>query len=51
VEEIACWTGSYRVNNIAFYDDALLVNPLEHIIIILREVKKRKEVEETIGRD
>jgi radical SAM superfamily enzyme YgiQ (UPF0313 family) len=41
VEEIACWTSHYRVNNIAFYDDALLVNPLEHIIKILKEVKKR----------
>jgi radical SAM superfamily enzyme YgiQ (UPF0313 family) len=41
VEEIECWTSHYRVNNIAFYDDALLVNPLEHIIVILKEVKKR----------
>jgi len=41
VEEIECWTSRYRVNNIAFYDDALLVNPLEHIIVILKEVKKR----------
>jgi radical SAM superfamily enzyme YgiQ (UPF0313 family) len=41
VEEIAYWTSHYRVNNIAFYDDALLVNPLEHIIKILREVKER----------
>jgi radical SAM superfamily enzyme YgiQ (UPF0313 family) len=41
VEEIACWTSRYRVNNIAFYDDALLVNPLESIIKILREVRKR----------
>jgi radical SAM superfamily enzyme YgiQ (UPF0313 family) len=41
VEEIACWTSRYRVNNIVFYDDALLVNPLEHIIKILKEVRKR----------
>jgi radical SAM superfamily enzyme YgiQ (UPF0313 family) len=41
VEEIACWTSRYRVNNIAFYDDALLVNPSEHIFEILKEVKKR----------
>jgi len=41
VEEIASWTSRYRVNNIAFYDDALLVNPLEHIIKILKEVRKR----------
>jgi len=41
VEEIAYWISQYRVNNIAFYDDALLVNPSEHIIEILKEVKKR----------
>jgi radical SAM superfamily enzyme YgiQ (UPF0313 family) len=41
VEEIAFWTSHYRVNNIAFYDDALLVNPSEHIIKILKEVRKR----------
>jgi len=41
VEEIACWTSHYRVNNIAFYDDALLVNPLEHIIKILKELRRR----------
>jgi radical SAM superfamily enzyme YgiQ (UPF0313 family) len=41
VEEIEYWTSHYRVNNIAFYDDALLVNSLEHIIAILKEVKKR----------
>jgi len=41
VEEIGYWTSHYRVNNIAFYDDALLVNPLEHIIRILKELRKR----------
>jgi radical SAM superfamily enzyme YgiQ (UPF0313 family) len=41
VEEITCWTSQYRVSNIAFYDDALLVNPSEHIIKILKEVRKR----------
>jgi radical SAM superfamily enzyme YgiQ (UPF0313 family) len=41
VEEIAYWTSHYRVNNIAFYDDALLANPSEHIIKILKEVRKR----------
>jgi radical SAM superfamily enzyme YgiQ (UPF0313 family) len=41
VDEIAFWTNDYRVNNIALYDDALLVNPTEHIIKILREVKKK----------
>lgn len=41
VEEIECWTNHYQINNIAIYDDALLVNPLEHIILILKEIKKR----------
>jgi radical SAM superfamily enzyme YgiQ (UPF0313 family) len=41
VEEIECWTSQYGVNNIAFYDDALLVDPLEHIFEILKGVKKR----------
>jgi radical SAM superfamily enzyme YgiQ (UPF0313 family) len=40
-EEIAYWISQYRVNNIAFYDDALLVSPSEHIIRILEEVRKR----------
>ncbi len=42
VEEIECWATRYEVRNIAFYDDALLVNPSEHIIPLLREVKKRE---------
>lgn len=41
VEEIEYWTNRYKVCNIAFYDDALLANPFEHIILILREIKKR----------
>jgi len=41
VEEIAHWTNYHRVRNIAFYDDALLVNPFEHIIEILKEIKRR----------
>jgi radical SAM superfamily enzyme YgiQ (UPF0313 family) len=41
VEEIAYWISQYRVNNIAFYDDALLVSPSEHIIKILEEVRRR----------
>jgi len=40
-EEIAYWTSQYRVSHIAFYDDALLVSPSEHIIKILEEVRKR----------
>jgi radical SAM superfamily enzyme YgiQ (UPF0313 family) len=41
-KEIEYWATYYRVKNIAFYDDALLVHPSEHIIPFLREVKKRE---------
>jgi radical SAM superfamily enzyme YgiQ (UPF0313 family) len=41
VEEIGYWTTQFRVNNIAFYDDALLIEPAEHFIPIMREVVKR----------
>jgi len=41
-EEIEYWATYYQVKNIAFYDDALLVHPSEHIIPFLREVKKRE---------
>ncbi len=41
VEEIAFWTNHYKIRNIVFYDDALLVNPSEHIIVILREIRRR----------
>jgi len=40
-DEIEYWTGKYRINNIAFYDDALLIEPLRHIIPILKEIIKR----------
>ncbi len=42
VEEIEYWTTHYRVNNIAFYDDALLINHQDHVVPILKEVIKRK---------
>jgi len=29
VEEIEYWTTQYRINNIAFYDDALLIEPFK----------------------
>ncbi|MGZ3615286.1 MAG: B12-binding domain-containing radical SAM protein, partial [Thermodesulfobacteriota bacterium] len=41
VDEIEYWTGKYGVNNIAFYDDALLIEPSIHIIPILKEIIKR----------
>ncbi len=42
VDEIEYWTTRHRVSNIAFYDDALLVEPYENIIPILNEVIRRK---------
>jgi len=42
IEEIEYWTTHYRVNNIAFYDDALLINHQDHVVPILKEVIKRK---------
>lgn len=41
VEEIEYWTTHYRVDNIAFYDDALLIEPSRHIVPILKEVISR----------
>jgi radical SAM superfamily enzyme YgiQ (UPF0313 family) len=64
VDEIEYWTGKYGVNNIAFYDDALLIEPSKHIIPILKEIIKRgidcnfhtpnalhvREIDEEVGR-
>jgi len=41
VEEIEYWTTRHPVQNIAFYDDALLIEPSEHIIPLLKEVIRR----------
>jgi radical SAM superfamily enzyme YgiQ (UPF0313 family) len=41
VQEIEYWVTRYKVENIAFYDDALLIRPQEHILPILREVIKK----------
>jgi radical SAM superfamily enzyme YgiQ (UPF0313 family) len=41
VEEIEYWITSYRINNIAFYDDALLIEPSKHFIPMMKEVIKR----------
>ncbi len=40
-EEIEYWTTHHHVRNIAFYDDALLINPSQHIVPILKELLKR----------
>jgi radical SAM superfamily enzyme YgiQ (UPF0313 family) len=41
VEEIEYWTTQYYLNNIAFYDDALLIEPSKHFIPMMSEVIKR----------
>ena len=42
VDEIGYWTTRYRIRNIAFYDDALLIEPSKHFIPIMKEVIKRR---------
>ena len=41
VEEIEHWTTRYGVSNIAFYDDALLVEPSKHFIPIMKKVMEK----------
>ena len=41
VDEIEFWQDQYRVLDFAFYDDALLENPEQHIIPLLDEIIKR----------
>jgi radical SAM superfamily enzyme YgiQ (UPF0313 family) len=41
VEEMEYWINQFKINNIAFYDDALLIRPEEHFIPIFREVIRR----------
>jgi radical SAM superfamily enzyme YgiQ (UPF0313 family) len=41
VGEIEYWTNEFQVNNIAFYDDALLIEPSKHFIPVMKEVIKR----------
>ncbi len=41
VDEIEYWTTRFHVNNIAFYDDALLIEPSKHFIPIMKQVIKR----------
>jgi len=42
VQEIGHWQDKFGVGNFAFYDDALLIDPLRHIIPILKEVINRR---------
>ena len=41
VDEIEYWVSKYRINNIAFYDDALLIEPSKHFIPMMKEVIKK----------
>lgn len=41
VEEIEYYCETYPISHLAFYDDALLLNPKNHIEVILREVIRR----------
>jgi len=41
VEEIEYCTTQYHIDNIAFYDDALLIDPSKHFIPIMKEVIKK----------
>jgi radical SAM superfamily enzyme YgiQ (UPF0313 family) len=40
VEEITYWARRFRVTDVAFYDDALLVNGAHHMVPILEELVK-----------
>jgi radical SAM superfamily enzyme YgiQ (UPF0313 family) len=42
VDELQYWYVRRSVVDVAFYDDALLLDPAEHIMIVLQEVKRRK---------
>jgi len=41
VDEIEYWTTHFKINNIAFYDDALLVDPSRHFVPMIKEVITR----------
>jgi radical SAM superfamily enzyme YgiQ (UPF0313 family) len=41
VGEIEYWTTQFKIKNIAFYDDALLIEPSKHFIPIMKGIVKR----------
>jgi radical SAM superfamily enzyme YgiQ (UPF0313 family) len=41
VDELEHWHQKYSIVNVAFYDDALLVDPGKHILVLLKEVRRR----------
>lgn len=42
VDELEYWYERYSVVNVAFYDDALLVDAGKHLLVLLAEVRRRK---------
>ncbi|MFH1481813.1 MAG: radical SAM protein [Pseudomonadota bacterium] len=42
LDEILHWQRRYGIKDFAFYDDALLIEPYDHIMVLLEEVVKRK---------
>ena len=41
VDEIELWTGTFEIHDIAFYDDALLVDSEKHFLPMARELLRR----------
>jgi radical SAM superfamily enzyme YgiQ (UPF0313 family) len=41
VDELAHWHQKYSIVNVAFYDDALLLNPDKQILVLLEEIRRR----------
>jgi hypothetical protein len=41
VDEIECWTSTFEVHDIAFYDDALLADSKRHFIPMAKELLRR----------
>jgi radical SAM superfamily enzyme YgiQ (UPF0313 family) len=42
VDELQYWYERSSVVDVAFYDDALLLDPAEHIMVLLQEVRRRQ---------
>jgi radical SAM superfamily enzyme YgiQ (UPF0313 family) len=42
VDELEYWNEKYSIVNVAFYDDALLLDASEHLLVMLAEVRRRE---------
>jgi len=42
VDELEHWHEEYSISNVAFYDDALLLDPGKHILVLLEEIRRRE---------